>query len=76
MQNPTAADSTEPLASIKPGIDAHAEVAGEDGVREKHDRPSKTSLAADIRRLYLAAAMPEDYRPGETDWGREGAEVW
>jgi hypothetical protein len=46
------------------------------GFGKKHDRPSKTSLAADIRRLYLAAAMPEDYRPGETDWGREGAEVW
>lgn len=24
----------------------------------------------------LAAAMPKNYRPTESDWGREGAEVW
>ncbi len=62
--------------NLETGVDLEIEISPRRDAIVLRPARKKMPVRGRHRIEDLAAAMPKDYRPGETDWGREGAEVW
>lgn len=62
--------------NLETGVDLEIEISPRRDAIVLRPAFKKAPVRGRYRLEDLAAAMPKDYRPGETDWGREGQEVW